>query len=148
MTLKEANRELEHLENELNRLLNEKELLFIKTQPKGVEIKLDPIRSSNRSDKYLDYVISVEEKQIDEQVDLIYSKRNNIQGWITGELKILKKYNDLEQMIRYYKEDYTIENPKGRTQPITWEEISKMVYYSPSYCRRIYKEYKKKRETE
>lgn len=70
MTLKEANRELEHLDNELDRLQNEKELLFLKTQPKGVEIKLDPIRSSNRSDKHLDYVISVEEKQIDNQTTI------------------------------------------------------------------------------
>ena len=76
----QRSKEKEHLENELNIKLNKR--MFIKTQPKGVEIKLDPIRSSNRSDKYLDYVISVEEKQIDEQVDLIYSKRNNIQGWV------------------------------------------------------------------
>lgn len=130
MTLKEANRELEHLDNELNRLLNEKELLFLKTQPKGVEIKLDPIRSSNRSDKYLDYVITVEEKQIDNQVDVIYAQRRIIENWILRELEIIGKYEPLEQRIISLRQE-------GKK----WLEISMLVNYSERQCQRIYDKY-------
>lgn len=130
MTLKEANRELEHLDNELDRLLNEKELLFLKTQPKGVEIKLDPIRSSNRSDKYLDYVITVEEKQIDNQVDVIYAQRRIIENWILRELEIIGKYEPLEQRIISLRQ-------AGKK----WLEISMLVNYSERQCQRIYDKY-------
>lgn len=130
MTLKEANRELEHLDNELDRLLNEKELLFLKTQPKGVEIKLDPIRSSNRSDKYLDYLITVEEKQIDNQIDVIHAKRKIIENWVLRELEIIGKYEPLEQEII-----------KLRQAGKKWLEISSIVNYSTRQCQRIYDKY-------
>lgn len=127
MTLKEANRELEHLDNELDRLLNEKELLFLKTQPKGVEIKLDSIGSSNRSDKYLDYVITVEEKQIDNQIDVIHAKRKIMENWVLRELEIIGKYEPLEQKII-----------KLRQAGKKWFEISSIVNYSTRQCQRIY----------
>lgn len=130
MTIREAKRELEHLENELDRLLNEKEILFIKTQPKGVEIKLDPIRSTNRSDKYLDYVISVEEKQIDNQIDVIYAQRKIIENWVLRELEIIGKYEPLEQKIIQLRQS-------GRK----WLEIAGIVNYSTRQCQRIYDKY-------
>lgn len=130
MTLKEANRELEHLDNELERLLNEKELLFAKTQPKGTEIKADPIHSSLRSDRYLDYVITVEEKQIDNQVDVIYAQRRIIENWILRELEIIGKYEPLEQEII-----------KLRQANRKWHEIALIVNYSDRQCQRIYDKY-------
>ncbi len=134
MTLKEANKQLEELDNEYNYWLNEKEKLLSLVMPKSTDIRKEIIDGGKRVDRLAQYVESLEEKQINETLDYIQARKENLMNWLDQELKILGKYNDAEQLIVYYKEI--------DTKPRTWIEISRLVKYSESHCKRIYKNYK------
>ncbi len=138
MTLKEANKELEQLENDYEYYLREKEQLLSLVLPKSTDIRTERVDGGNRSDKLLEYVEKEDEKKINDTLDYIHAKIVNLNNWIENELKILGKYDEIEQLIVYYKE---IEKKNH-----TWVEISQKVHYSVTQCRRIYRKYKKIRE--
>lgn len=143
MTLREARKKIEKLENEIERLLSEKEILFQKTQPQSVDTTKQNVSGGNtRSEKFLKYVITQEERKLNEDLDLAYAQKSNLENWLETELKILKKYNELEQQVIYYKDDYI---PRAKYES-TWWWIAKQVHASESTCRRIYSKYKKKRD--
>lgn len=137
MTLKEANYEVEKLNNELDRLLNEKEILESSIGIKSIDIKKENTDGGKRVDKILEYVSIKEIKDLDRKILLNQEKIENFMNWIEKELRILKKYSKIEQLIVYYKEN----NPKN----YTWANISRIVNYSIPQCKRIYKKYKNKR---
>ena len=134
MTLKEANEELERLDNEYNYWLNEKERLLLLVTPKSTDIRSEIVDGGKRIDKLAKYVESMEEKQINETLDYIHARKLNLMNWIENELRILGKYNEVEQLIVFYKEI--------DTKLHTWVEISRLVHYSETQCRRIYRNYK------
>lgn len=149
MALKDAREQVERLLNEFERLINEKEILFNKTQPHAVDTTKENVAGGLRSDKYLNYVETLEEKQINERLKETYERINNYRNWITKELRILGKYNELEQLIVYFKEEVIITDKyTKKSRGLTWAEISEKVHYSPDYCRRIYRNYRKKRDEE
>ncbi len=141
MTLKEANYEVERLTNDLNRLLKEKEILETLILPKGInldKILVDGGRVSNIIEKYAELKELEKWKNLDRRILENQERIKNYMDWIDNELKILKKYDKVEQLIVYYKEIDTKE--------YTWKSVSQLVHYSEPQCRRIYKKYKKKRE--
>lgn len=141
MTLKEANYEVERLTNDLNRLLKEKEILETLILPKGInldKILVDGGRVSNIIEKYAELKELEKWKNLDRRILENQERIKNYMDWIDNELRILKKYDKVEQLIVYYKEIDTKE--------YTWKSISQLVHYSEPQCRRIYKKYKKKRE--
>lgn len=149
MTLKEVRETLEHLDNDLELLLNEKEVLFNRTQPTAVKYDKENVMGGKRENKYEGYLISTEEKEYDKKIDDIYTRKRLYENWITGELKILEKYNELEQLIRHYKEDVIVNcQYTKKSREMTWQEIANLVFYSKDYCRRVYRNYLKKREVE
>ena len=144
MTLKEANEKLERLENDYNYWLNEKEKLLLLVMPKSTDIRPEMVDGGKRVDRLAQYVESMEEKQINETLDYIQAKKANLMNWIDNELNLLKKYNELEQLIIYYKEVAIIKDKYTLKQrKMTWEEIGREVHYSKDYCRRIYRNYKR-----
>lgn len=146
MTLKEANEQLERLDNDYNYWLNEKERLLLLVMPKSTDIRPEMVDGGKRVDKLAKYVETMEEKQINETLDYIQAKRENLMNWIDNELKILKKYNEVEQLIIHYKENMIIKDKyTGKQREMTWEEIAKEVHYNKDHCRRIYRNYKKLR---
>lgn len=134
MTLKEANEELERLDNDYNYWLNEKEKLLSLVMPKSMDIRPEMVDGGKRVDRLAKYVETMDEKKINETLDYIKARRENLMNWIDQELKILGKYKEVEQLIIYYKEIDTRQH--------TWFEISKLVHYSETQCRRIYRNYK------
>lgn len=137
MTLKEANKKLEELENDYEYYLNEKEELLSLVLPKATNITSERVDGGTREDKMMKYVETEEEKKINDTLDYIDKKKQNLMRWIDNELRMLNKYEETEQLIVYYKE-IVIKN-------YTWEQISQLVHYSVSQCKRIYKRYKKRR---
>lgn len=137
MTLKEANKKLEELENDYEYYLNEKEELLSLVLPKATNITSERVDGGTREDKMMKYVETDEEKRINDTLDYIDKKKQNLMRWIDNELRMLNKYEETEQLIVYYKE-IVIKN-------YTWEQISQLVHYSVSQCKRIYKRYKKRR---
>lgn len=138
LTIKEANKRIEKIDNKLEYYLNKKEQAFNKTQPKAATLT-DSVKSTNISDKNMEYMMLCEE--LDPIINDLQDDKVELLNFIDRELKILNKYNELEQLIIYYKEQYT---PKPN-EKITWYFISRKVHASESTCRRIYRRYKKQR---
>lgn len=136
MKIIEANKKLEELDNEIEYWINKKELILENTiyppAPDPSNVRVD---GGKRTDKYkhLDYAID----EIDPILDKLYKEKRILEEYIEKELIRLGKYNELEQLIIYYKEQ-TIEK-------YTWEQISQRVHYSITQCRRIYKKWKNQR---
>lgn len=137
MTLKEVNYEVERLTNQLNKLLNEKESLESIVGLHSTSYDKIIVDGGKVVDKMLEYQILKEINQLDFYIQIIQEKIKNNMDWIDNELKILKKYDKIEQLIIYYKEI--------DTKNYTWYQISSKVNYSMSQCKRIYSRYKKKR---
>lgn len=141
MTLKEANYEVERLNNKLNKLLKDKELLETMVDPKSTDytkIVVDGGKHSNILELYILKQELPRWKDLDRRISKTQDEIKNYIDWIDNELKILNKYNKIEQLIVYYKEIDTKE--------YTWYQIASMVHYSISQCKKIYKRYKETRD--
>ena len=143
MTLKEANRKLEQFENDYNYWLNEKEKLLSLISPKATDIRQEVVDGGKREDRLLKYAELEDEKQINNTLDYIQSRKLNLIEWIENELKILMKYGEVESVIIQLKEKGKLVN--GVYEQLTWDEISAEVHWSKSFCRNVYRKYKHKR---
>ncbi len=137
MDLKTANKELEQLDNEYEYWLSQKEIAKNMVIPKSADIQFERVDGGKREDRLLRYIELLDDKKIDETLDYIFKRKQNLMNWIDNELKILKKYKQTEQLIVFYKE----QDPRN----LSWYSISKLVNYSKDYCRKIYARYKKSR---
>jgi len=144
MTLKEANMQLEKLENDYEYYLNEKEKLLTTVLPKVTDIRGERVDGGKRKDRLLEYMEQIDTKQIDATIDYIHNRKQNLINWIENELKIMLKYGELESVIIQLKEMGKL-NKDGKYEKITWEEIAKEVHWSKSFCRNVYRNYKKRR---
>lgn len=141
MTLKEANCEVERLNNNLNKLLKDKELLEVMVDPKSTDYTKVVVDGGRHSNILEIYVLKQELSRwqdLDNKIKRTQDEIKNYMEWIDTELRILKKYDKVEQLIVYYKEIALKE--------YTWHQIAAMVHYSKDYCRKIYSRYKKKRK--
>lgn len=142
MELKEANFEVERLNNKLNKLLRDKELLEAMVDPKSTDytkVMVDGGKHSNILELYILKQDLPIWKDLDKRIKQTREEIKNNMDWIDNELRILKKYNKVEQLIVYYKEECPIN--------YTWQQISMMegIHYSVIQCKRIYKRYKETR---
>lgn len=146
MTLEDANKKMEELDNEYNYWLNEKERLLSLVMPKPVDTTQERVDGGKRVDKYLKYVELEDEKQINNTLEYIHQAKINLMNWIDTELKIQKKYNNIKDVIIYLKEKELIQDKKtGVVRHLTWKEISSKVGYHQDHVRRIYRLEKKRR---
>ena len=147
MTLKEIKNQIQAKDNEINRLIDQKRLNFLKTQPHPIDTSRIIVDGGKREDKFAKYIIK--DSAIDPQLDLAYEEKWLLEEFLDEELKRLDKYGELVKQIVYYKEDYLEEEYKnGKTifRELTWKEIAKKVSYSADYCRKVYRKYKGKRD--
>ena len=138
MTIREANYELEKLNNDLNKLIKDKAILECLVQPKSADyskIVVDGGKHGNMLELYVLKQDLPRWKDLDTRIKRTQDEINNYINWIDNELKILKKYDKVEQLIVYYKEICR--------NKYSWQQISAMVHYSKDYCRKIYSRYKK-----
>lgn len=130
LTVWKAKNKLTHLENRREMLLKEKELR--KPTYKSTDFSKESVNGGTREDKFINYAIHVED--IDEQINLIDEEIEIYRTFIEKELKRMDEYDDWEQKVIYMKES-------GHT----WLQISLKTPFSISTCRRIYRNYVKKR---
>lgn len=144
MTLKDANKELEQLENDYNYWLNEKENALSIVTVQAVDIRPEKVDGGTREDRMLNYAIKLDEKKIDETLEYIQRRKINLMNWMKEELRILKKYGEVESVIIQLKENKIIvDKLSGKNRNMTWDEIASEVHYSKTFCRNIYRNYKK-----
>ena len=136
MTIIEANKEVERIDNELDLLLTKKQRIIESTIYPSKPVSGERVDGGKREDKYkyLDYAID----NIDPEIEDLYREKKMYEDFIEKELIRLKKYNEVEQQVIYWKEQTTFN--------YTWLEISQKVHYSVTQCRRIYKKWKNQRE--
>lgn len=146
MTLKEANRELEQLENEYNCWLNEKENAMSMVSVKSANMVEERVDGGTRTDRMLSYYIILDDKKIDETLDYIQRRKANLINWMDEELRILKKYGEVESVIVQLKENkIVVDKYTGKNRNMTWDEIASEVHYSKSFCRNIYRKVRNRR---
>ena len=85
-----------------------------------------------REDKYAKYVIKNE--LLDKELDKLFKEKLLLENFIEKELLRLGKYDEVVQLIVYYKEQCL--------EKFTWQQISLKVHYSVIQCKRIYKKWK------
>lgn len=136
MTILEANKEIERIDNELDLLLTKKQKIIDSTIYPSKPVSGERVDGGKREDKYryLDYAID----NIDPEIERLYEEKKMYEVYIEKELIRLGKYNEVEQLVVFYKEQTTTD--------YTWLEISQKVHYSVTQCRRIYKKWKGQRE--
>lgn len=137
MTILEANKEIERIDNELDLLLTKKQIIFDSTVYPKTPIG-ERVEGGKREDKYkqLDFAID----NIDPEIEKLYEEKKMYEEYIEKELVRLGKYNEIEKLIIFYKEQ--------TAESYTWEQISQRVHYSVTQCRRIYRKWKKQRSIE
>lgn len=147
MNLKEANKELEKLENEYNYWLREKEQLLVLLGPRSTDIREERVDGGKRVDRLYKYIELEDEKKINATLDYIAKRKENLLKWINTELEILQKYGEVESAIIQLKENGIVRDKNtNKYREMTWEEIANQVHWSRSFCRNVYRNYKKKRD--
>lgn len=147
MNLKEANKELEKLENEYNYWLREKEQLLVLLGPRSTDIREERVDGGKRVDRLYKYIELEDERKINATLDYIAKRKENLLKWINTELEILQKYGEVESAIIQLKENGIVRDKNtNKYREMTWEEIANQVHWSRSFCRNVYRNYRKKRD--
>lgn len=139
LDIREAKNRVNRIDNLLEYYLGKKERELNKILPKSANLNIELVEGGSREDRYINYA-SVCEKY-DPIINELYEEKFALEQFIEKELKRLNQYDEVEQLIVYYKEIYT---PQKKLEK-TWDWIAGQVHYSKTQCRRIYREYKKKR---
>ena len=128
MTINQAKIEREKLINELELYLEQKEVNFIKTQPKS-PIMRDIIEGKSSSfsisDKFTHYL--VKDEQLDQKIFALQKSINAYEKYIINEMERINKAGG-HYLIRYYRD----------VEHFGWEKISRLTNYSLRQCHRLY----------
>ena len=136
MTIKEANNQINRIDNEIEYYLKKKELEMSKMMPQATKYDKTLVDGGKREDKYANYVIKNE--LIDKELDKLFKEKLLLENFIEKELLRLGKYDEVVQLIVYYKEQ--------SLEKLTWQQISLKVHYSTAQCRSLYRKWKKQRD--
>lgn len=111
-------------QNELDKILNEKEKLFLRTQPKSTDYSKDRVSGGKPENTFDAYIIEKEEKQIDERLKeakSILEDRTLLLKLKEEELRSSKDWIDIIYVF-YYIEKISIRKIENRI-PFSRSEI-------------------------
>lgn len=129
LTINQAKIERDKLINELELYLEQKEVNFIKMQPKSpimrdiIEGKSDSFRIS---DKYTHYLIK--DEKLDEKIFALQKEINAYERYIIKEMERINKAGG-NYLIKYYRD----------VEKFSWNKISRLTNYSLRQCHNLYK---------
>lgn len=132
LTIREAKNEIKKLEHELDVYLTQKNINFLRTQPKAMQIKDIIVDSSHVNiDVFLNYVSKDEEYDIK-----IYGLLASIYAYKSYIAKEIQRFSQEDEIgyIRYLKEE----------EKKSWRQIDRMLHYAEGYSRTKYNRYKQK----
>lgn len=133
MTINQAIIERQKLINELDLYLEQKEINFIKTQPKSpivrdvIEGKSDGFRIS---DKFTHYIIK--DEKFDLKIFTLQKEINSIEKYIINEMERINKAGG-DELIKFYR----------HVLGYSWEKTARITHYSVRQCQRKIKENKR-----
>jgi len=125
MKIKDLNYEIEGINNEIEYYLKYKELVIDKYEN----------RKSIKENHF--HIIC---NDIESKIDKLYVKRKILMDEVEKKMKQINEYDTVLKTIIFYKEECLEE--------YTWQDIAKLVNYSDTQCRNIYKKYKQKRDVD
>lgn len=139
MTLEDASKEKERLENDLVYYENRLEQIKSLVTPQAVKFDKIIVDGGKHTDNILKYVEIENEQQLEITILYIKSKIKDIDYWIDKEIQRLAKYGETVKAVVYLREKEFITNHKGNKRHLTWEEIANKVYCSERSARTWYK---------
>lgn len=142
MTLEDASRELEKLENDL--LYYEGRLAELKSLVTPQATKYDKILvdGGKHVDTILKYVEVENQQQLEVTILYIKSKIKDLEKWKEREIERLAKYGETVKAVIFLKEkEFVVDwkNGKKIKRHLTWQEIADKVYCSSKSAMRWYK---------
>ena len=127
--------------------MREKEQLLVLLGPRSTDIREEKVDGGKRVDRLYKYIELEDERKINATLDYIAKRKENLLKWINTELEILQKYGEVESAIIQLKENGIVRDKNtNKYREMTWEEIANQVHWSRSFCRNVYRNYKKKRD--
>ena len=139
MTLEDASKEKERLENDLIFYENRLEKLKSLVLPQATKFDKVMVDGGKRTNNILKYVEVENEQQLEITILYIKSKIKDIENWIEQEIKRLSKYGDTVKAVVFLREKEFKVDGKGKKRHLTWEEIADRVYCSDRSARTWYR---------
>lgn len=130
LTINQAKIIRNQLVNELELYLEQKEINFIKTQPKSplmkdiIEGKSDGFKINDRFTHYI-----IKDEKLDEKIFALEKEINTYEKFIIKEMERINKAGG-SYLIKYYRD----------VEKYSWDRISKLTNYSLRQCHRLYGE--------
>ena len=139
MTLEDASKERERLENDLRFYENRLETIKSLVEPQATQFDKVLVDGGKHIDNMLKYVEVENEQQLEVTILYIQSKINDIDTWINKEIKRLAKYGETVKAVVFLREKEFKTDSLGKKRHLTWEEIARKVYCSERSARTWYK---------
>jgi hypothetical protein len=139
MTLEDASKERERLENDLRFYENRLETIKSLVEPQATQFDKILVDGGKHIDNMLKYVEIENEQQLEVTILYIQSKINDIDTWINKEIKRLAKYGETVKAVVFLREKEFKTDSLGKKRHLTWEEIARKVYCSERSARTWYK---------
>lgn len=139
MTLEDASKEKERLENDLVYYENRLEQIKSLVTPQAVKFDKIIVDGGKHTDNILKYVEIENEQQLEVTILYIKSKIKSIDNWIEKEVERLAKYGETIKAVVYLRENEFKIDEKGNKRHLYWEEIANKVYCSERSARYWYK---------
>lgn len=147
LTLEEATKELEKLNNDKIYWESRLEQIASLTMPKSTDVANERVDGGERIDKLLKYTELKEELAIDDTLKYIDDKILALNQWVERELIRLDKYGETEKKIVYLREHKTVRDKyTNRIRKMTWREIAKETHYSERSVRYFYENWVKEQQ--
>lgn len=138
MTLEDASKERERLENDLIFYESRLERLKSLVTPQATKYDKIMVDGGKHADSILKYVEAESEQQLEVTILYIKTKINDIDHWINQEIKRLSKYGETVKAVVFLREKEFKLDRKGKKRHLTWDEIAARVYCSERSARTWY----------
>lgn len=119
---------------EVDKILNEKEILFQRTQPKSPVMDQERVSGGSPENKIESYIVELERKKIDERLKRAKEIMNDRHELYLLSLEDLKRSKDKYDIV------FVLKWMDGRNA----REISKIMHYSESHVYRMINKIRKK----
>jgi hypothetical protein len=139
MTLEDASKERERLENDLIYYENRLEQIKSLVTPQAVKFDKIIVDGGKHTDNILKYVEIENEQQLEITILYIKSKIKDIDTWIEKEIERLAKYGETIKAVVYLREKEFKIDDKGNKRHLYWKEIADKAYCSERSARTWYK---------
>ena len=139
MTLEDASKEKERLENDLTYYENRLEEIKSLVTPQATKYDKIMVDGGKHVDNLLKYVEIENKQQLEVTILYIKSKIRDIDSWIEKEIERLTKYGETVRAVVYLREKEVILDSARKKRHLTWEEIADKVYCNEKTARLWYK---------